>query len=76
MGNLHAMVIYHVRQVVRGVSIRLNENRIVVYTVDKIQLFVAGLVLAGFTIDQIIEHRVTLHLQSDDMCLSIGRSIF
>ena len=61
MGDLHAMIIHDICQVVRGVSIRFDKDWVIVNTVDEIQLRVVRLILTRLAINQIIEHGVSLH---------------
>ena len=61
MGDLHAMIIHNICQVIRGVSIRFDKDWVIVNTVDEIQLRVVLVILAGFAINQIIEHGVFLY---------------
>ena len=75
MGDLHAMIIYHVRQMVGWVSVGLDQDGIIVHPLDKIQL-VWRAVLARLAVHQVIEHRVSLHLQPDDMRFALGRPLF
>lgn len=75
MSNLHAVVIYHVGQMVCGMAVRFDENGVIIYTVDEVQFLIA-FVLANFPIDQISELVVFIQLQANDMCLPLRCSIF
>lgn len=75
MRDFHAMVIDHVRQVIRWMAIRLQQDRVIINTVDQVQFASVGLILARFPVDEIVEHRVSLHLQSDHVCLALGCAV-
>lgn len=75
MGDLHEMIIHHVRQMIGRVSVGLDQNGIVIDTLDQIQL-VRRAVLARLAVHQIVEHRVSFHLQSNDMRFTLGRPLF
>lgn len=69
------MVINHIGQMICWMSIRLQQDRVIIYTVYQVQLAIVGLVLSSLPIDEIIEHRVSFHLQPDHMCLALGCSV-
>lgn len=69
------MVIDHIRQVVRWMAIRLQQDRVIINTIDQVQLASVGLVLARFPVDEVVEHGVSLHLQSNHMCLGLGCAV-
>lgn len=75
MCDLHAMVIHHIRQMICRVSIRLQQNRIIVNSINQIQLAAVGPTLSRLPIDQVVEHGVSLHLQPDHVSLALGCSI-
>lgn len=75
MGNLHAMIIHHVSQMVRWVTVRLQQNRIIIDSVNQVQFAVVGPILTRLAVHQIIEHGVSLHLQSNRMRLALGGSV-
>lgn len=75
MRDFHAMVIDHIRQVVRWMTIRLQQDRVIINTIDQVQLASVGLVLARFPVDEIVEHGVSLYLQTNHMCLALGCAV-
>lgn len=72
MSNLHVVVVHYVRQVVGRMTVRLQEDRIIVDAIDKLQLLFASSILARLAVDQILEHRVLVGLEPDHVWLSLG----
>jgi hypothetical protein len=75
MGDLHAMIVHHICQVVGRVSVRLEKDRVIVDSLNEIQLAVRA-VLASLAVDQVIEHGIALYLQAHDMRFALCGSIF
>lgn len=75
VGDLHAMVVDHIGKVIGWMAVRFQQNGVIVHPLDQIQ-FVGRAVLSGLAIDQIIEHRVSLHLQTNHMRLSVCCAFF
>jgi hypothetical protein len=75
VSNLHTVVVYHVRQVICRMTIRFQQNWIIIDSINQIQFAVVGLVLSRFAINQVIEHGISFDLQTDYVCLALGGSV-
>lgn len=62
VSNFHAVVIYHVGQMVRGMTVRFDQNGVIVYTVDQVQFLIIAFGLVNCSKDQISEHAVFIQL--------------
>jgi hypothetical protein len=74
MGDLHAMIVHHICQMVGRVSVGFEKDRVIVDSLNEIQLVVRA-VLSGLAIDQVIEHGIALDLQAHDMRFALCDSI-
>lgn len=75
MCDLHAMVIHHIRQMICRMSIRLQQNRVIVNSINQVQLTAVRSVLPRLAVDKIVEHGISLHLQPDHVSFALGCSI-
>lgn len=71
MRDLHEVIIHHVRQVVRRMPVGLEQDRVIVDAINVFHLITAGFVLPGLSVDQVLEHRVPVGLQPNDMRLAL-----
>jgi hypothetical protein len=74
MGDLHAMIVHHICQMVRRVSVRFEQDGVIVDSLNEVQL-TARAVLPGLAIDQVIEHGVALYFQAHNMRFALCGSI-
>lgn len=58
MRNLHTMIIHHIRQVIGRMTIRLEQDRVIIHSIDEIQLTTRP-ILSGFAVDHVVVQRVS-----------------
>lgn len=67
MRNLHTMIIHHIRKMISRMSIRLDQDRIVINPINHLQFIILGLILARLAVDQVVEQRVSVRPQTNHM---------
>lgn len=71
MGNLHTVIIYYISKMVGRMTVRLEQDWIIIHPIDEVK-FVDWAIVPCFAIYQIIIHRVLLNLQPNHMRFAIG----
>lgn len=77
MGDLHVVVIHDIGQVICWVTIRLQQNGIIINTIHRLEkLLLTILVLSCRPKNEIFELRIIVCFQPDNMCFSLCRPFF
>jgi hypothetical protein len=77
MRNFHVVVIDDIGQVICWIPIRLQENGVIIYTIDLLPLLLPAIqVLPRGAKHNVVKRRVPISFQPNNMCFAVGGPFF